>query len=140
MKYHPQPIFRCAQIWGCYSFKSQKEYRPVSKKLTASSSGNKKKGVEPTIEVSNSNPFDVLNSVDNDVDYGTTPIIDKIVKFEDLHTSRQAILVDKDGNSLKKVDLLEQWRDSYGNGDYDDDPYDNDMYEGQDLSQDLQAL
>ncbi|GKG60226.1 hypothetical protein Tco_0609890, partial [Tanacetum coccineum] len=23
---------------------------------------------------------------------------------------------------------------------YDDDPYDNDMYEGQDLSQDLQAL
>nr|GFB78158.1 hypothetical protein [Tanacetum cinerariifolium] len=29
--------------------------------------------------------------------------------------------------------LLEQWRDSYGNGDYDDDPYDDDMYEVQDL-------
>nr|GFA97312.1 hypothetical protein [Tanacetum cinerariifolium] len=29
--------------------------------------------------------------------------------------------------------LLEQWRDSYGNGDYDDDPYDDDIYEGQDL-------
>ncbi|GJS89926.1 hypothetical protein Tco_0772562 [Tanacetum coccineum] len=26
--------------------------------------------------------------------------------------------------------LLEQWRDSYGNGDYDQDPYDDDMYEG----------
>ncbi|GJZ81807.1 hypothetical protein Tco_0646801 [Tanacetum coccineum] len=25
--------------------------------------------------------------------------------------------------------LLEQWRDSYGNGDYDEDPYDDDMYE-----------
>nr|GFB94949.1 hypothetical protein [Tanacetum cinerariifolium] len=33
-------------------------------------SGNKKKGVELTIEVSNSNPFDVLNSVDNDVEFG----------------------------------------------------------------------
>ncbi|GJV65356.1 hypothetical protein Tco_1476184 [Tanacetum coccineum] len=27
--------------------------------------------------------------------------------------------------------LLEQWRDSYKNGDYDEDPYDDDMYEGQ---------
>ncbi|GKA86353.1 hypothetical protein Tco_0808064 [Tanacetum coccineum] len=115
-------------------FKPQKEYRPIHKKPTASSSGNKKKGVEPTIEVSNSNPFDVLNSVDNDVEFGTnegttnlvnngatssgssfinvdnsssgtTPIIDKIKKFEDLLTSGQAILVDKDGNPLKKVDM-----------------------------------
>ncbi|GKF25871.1 hypothetical protein Tco_0081765, partial [Tanacetum coccineum] len=52
-------------------FKPQKEYRPVPKKPTASSSGNKKKGVKRTIEVSNSNPFDVLNSVDNDVEFGT---------------------------------------------------------------------
>ncbi|GKB57185.1 hypothetical protein Tco_0913371, partial [Tanacetum coccineum] len=165
------------------------------------SSSNKKKGVEPTIEVSNLNPFDVLNSVDNDVEFdtnvrttnlvnneatssgspfmrvdnsssGTTPIIDKIEKYEDLLTSRQPILVDKADNPLKKVEflgeddsddevasvdndmarsiayergygtqsLLEQWRDSYGNGDYDDDPYDDDMYEGQDLSHDLQVI
>nr|GEV90300.1 retrovirus-related Pol polyprotein from transposon TNT 1-94 [Tanacetum cinerariifolium] len=52
-------------------FKLQKEYQPVPKKPNASSSGNKKKSVEPTIEVSNSNPFDVLNSVDNDVEFGT---------------------------------------------------------------------
>ncbi|GJU44806.1 hypothetical protein Tco_1202072 [Tanacetum coccineum] len=183
-------------------FKPQKEYRPVPKKSTASSSGNKMKGVEPTIEVSNSNPFKVLNSVDNDVEFGTnrgttslvnngatssgsyfmnidnsstgtTPIINKIEKFKELLISGQAILVDKAGNPLKKVEfpgeydsedevasvdndmarsmaservgfgtqsLLEQWRDSYGNGDYDDDPYDDDMYEGQDLSQDLQAI
>ncbi|GKE12055.1 hypothetical protein Tco_1415606, partial [Tanacetum coccineum] len=155
----------------------------------------------PTIEVSNSNSFDVLNSVNNDVEFGTnegttnlvnnratssgssfmnvdnsssgtTPIIEKIRKFEDLLTSRQASLVDKDENPLKKVEfsgeddsedevasvdndmahsmayergfgtqsLLEQWRDSYGNGDYDDDPYDDDMYEGQDLSHELQAI
>ncbi|GKB95573.1 hypothetical protein Tco_0981710 [Tanacetum coccineum] len=152
--------------------------------------------------VSNSNPFDVLNSVDNDVELGanggttnlfnnganssgsffmnvknsstsTTPVIDKIEKFEDLLISGQAILVDETGNPLKNVEcpgdydsedevasvdndmtrsmalervgfgtqsLLEQWRDSYGNGDYDEDPYDNDMYEGQDLPQELQAI
>ncbi|GJX54993.1 retrotransposon protein, putative, ty1-copia subclass [Tanacetum coccineum] len=116
------------------------------------------RGVEPTIEVSNSNPFDVLNSVDNN---------------EDLVIDGQAILVDKDGNPLKKVEypgdhdsedevalvdndmardlasertgfgtqsLLEQWRDSYGNGDYDEDPYDDDMYEGQDLSEEIQTI
>ncbi|GJZ29215.1 retrotransposon protein, putative, ty1-copia subclass [Tanacetum coccineum] len=136
--------------------------RPVPKKPIASPSGNKKKGVTQTTEVSNSNPFDVLNSVDNDVE-----------KFKDLLIDGQAILVDEAGNPLKKVEcpgdydsedevasvdndmarslaservgfgtqsLLEQWRDSYGNGDYDEDPYDDDMYEGHDLSQEIQAI
>ncbi|GJV18217.1 hypothetical protein Tco_1363540 [Tanacetum coccineum] len=159
-------------------------------------------GVVPTIDVSNSNPFDVLKSVDNDVEFGTnrgttnlvnnratssgssflnvdnsssgtTPIIDKIGKFKDLLTSGQAIIMDKASNPLKNVEflgeydseyevasvdndmahsmasekvgfgtqsLLEQWRDSYGNHDYNDDPYDDDMYEGQDLSHELQAI
>ncbi|GKE44586.1 hypothetical protein Tco_1471870, partial [Tanacetum coccineum] len=115
-------------------FKPQKDYRPVTKKPNASSSGNNKKDVKHTIEVSNSNPFDVLNSVDNDMEFGTnggttnlvnngatssgssfmnvnnsssgtTPIIEKIEKFEDLLTSGQAILVDKAGNPLKKVEF-----------------------------------
>ncbi|GKB15662.1 hypothetical protein Tco_0849585 [Tanacetum coccineum] len=114
-------------------FKSQKEYRHVPKKPTASSSSNKKKGVVPTIEVSNSNPFEVLNLVDNDVELGTnggttnlvnnkatssgssfmnvansstrtTPIIDKIWKFEELLTSEKANLVDEAGNHLKRVE------------------------------------
>nr|GEZ39375.1 hypothetical protein [Tanacetum cinerariifolium] len=42
--------------------------------------------------------------------------------------------------SFDTQSLLEQWEDSYVNGDYDDDPYDNDMYEGQDLSHELQAI
>nr|GEZ26771.1 hypothetical protein [Tanacetum cinerariifolium] len=260
-------------------FNPHKEYRHVSKKSTASCSGNKKKGAKPTIEVSNSNPFDILNSVDNDVKFGTnigttnlvynratssgssfmnvdnsrsddpydddmyegqdlshelqaicdnldirvdlshsldltsaffrvrddsdgkitvtplgaatatssgssfmnvdnsssgtTPIIEKIEKFENLLTSGQAILVDKAGNPLKRVEflgeydseddvalvdndmarsmtyekvsfgtqsLLEQWSNSYDNGDYKDDPYDDDMYECQDLSHELQAI
>ncbi|GKD81375.1 hypothetical protein Tco_1348214, partial [Tanacetum coccineum] len=147
----PSQISRGVSVGPKIGFKPQKEYTHVPKKSTASSSGNEKKGVEPTIEVSNSNPFDVLNSVDNDVEFGTnggllicsgiTPIIDKIEKFKDLITSGQAILVDKAGNPLKKVEFLSEydseWRDSYGNGDYDDDPYDDDMYDGQDLYHEL---
>nr|GFA74171.1 hypothetical protein [Tanacetum cinerariifolium] len=105
---------------------------------TVSSSGNKKKGVKPTIEVSNSNQFDVLISVNNDVEFGTnggttnlinygatlsgssfinvdnsssdnTSIIDKIEKFKDLLTSGQAILVDKAGNPLKKVEFMGEY-------------------------------
>nr|GEY98186.1 hypothetical protein CTI12_AA498410 [Tanacetum cinerariifolium] len=49
----------------------KKLYRPVSKKHNVNTSGNKKKDVESTKEVSNSNLFDVLNSVKNDVDLGT---------------------------------------------------------------------
>ncbi|GKE80103.1 hypothetical protein Tco_1550103, partial [Tanacetum coccineum] len=161
-------------------FKPQKEYRHVPKKPTCSNS-NKKKCVEPTIEVSNSNPFEVLNSVNNDVELGTnrgttnlvnngvtssgssfmnvnnsstgtTPITHKIRKFEELLTSGQAILVDEADNPLKKVEFPGDYDSEdevalvdndmarpYGNGDYDDDPYD-DMYECQDLSQELQAI
>ncbi|GJV99575.1 retrotransposon protein, putative, ty1-copia subclass [Tanacetum coccineum] len=198
----PSQTSRGVLVGPKMGFKLQKEYRHVPKKCIASSSGNKKKGVVPTIEVSNSNPFEVLNSVDNDLELGTnggttnlvnneaissgssfmnvdnsstrtTPIIDKIGKFEELLTSGKATLVDEAGNPLKKVEfpddydsedevasvdigmarsmaservgfdtqsLLEQWRDSYGNGDYDEDPYDDDMYEGQDLPQELQAI
>ncbi|GKB94051.1 RNA-directed DNA polymerase, eukaryota, reverse transcriptase zinc-binding domain protein [Tanacetum coccineum] len=198
----PSQTSRGISVGPKVSFKPHIEYRPVPKKPTASISGNKKKGVTHTNEVSNSNPFDVLNSVDNDEELGTnggttnldnnrasssgssfmnvenestsnTPLIDKIRKFDDLLIDGQAILVDEAGNPLKKVEcssdydseykvvsvhndmahslaservgfgsqsLLEQGRDSYGNGDYDEDPYDDDMYEGQDLSQEIQAL
>ncbi|GJT55934.1 retrovirus-related pol polyprotein from transposon TNT 1-94 [Tanacetum coccineum] len=73
---------------------------------TASSSGNKKKGVEPTIEA-NSSGSSFMN-VDNSSS-GTTPIINKIRKFEDLLTSGQAILVDKAGNPLKKLKFLGEY-------------------------------
>ncbi|GJU84163.1 proteasome subunit alpha type-5 [Tanacetum coccineum] len=112
---------------------------PVPKEPTSSPSGNKNKGVAHTNEVSNSNPFDVLNSVDNDVEFGTnggntnlvnnganssvssfinvensstsyTPIVDKFGKFKYLLIDGKAILVDEAGNPLKKVEFL---------GDYD---------------------
>nr|GEU52613.1 hypothetical protein [Tanacetum cinerariifolium] len=57
-------------------FKPQKEYRPVPQKPNGSSSGNKKKGVKPTIKFSNLNPFDVLNSGDNDGEFGKLRVLD----------------------------------------------------------------
>ncbi|GJZ72536.1 RNA-directed DNA polymerase, eukaryota, reverse transcriptase zinc-binding domain protein [Tanacetum coccineum] len=184
------------------AFKPNQEYRPVTKKHTANSSGNKKKGVDSTSKVSDSNPFEVLNPVDNDVEMGTnggtsnsdkneaksrgssfwnvknsststTPVMDKIGKFANLVIDGQTILMDEAGTPLKKVEcpgdhdsddevasvdndmardlasertrfgtqsLLEQWRDSYGDGDYDEDPYDDDMYEVQDLSKEIQTI
>nr|GFA06718.1 hypothetical protein [Tanacetum cinerariifolium] len=67
----PSQTSRGVPIGPKKGFKPQKEYRPVPKKPNASSSSNKKKGVEPTIDVNNSNQFDILNSVDNDVEFGT---------------------------------------------------------------------
>nr|GEV05359.1 RNA-directed DNA polymerase, eukaryota, reverse transcriptase zinc-binding domain protein [Tanacetum cinerariifolium] len=75
-----------------------------------------------------------------------TTIIDKIRKYENLIIDGQAILMDEDGNPLKRKGWL--WHskfvgtcsDSYRNGDYDDDPYDDDMYEGQDLLEELQTI
>ncbi|GKB79291.1 retrotransposon protein, putative, ty1-copia subclass [Tanacetum coccineum] len=106
-------------------FKPQKEYRPVPKKTTASSSSNTKKGTNRgTINLVNNRATSSGSSfiyVDNN-SIGTTPIIDKIEKFKELITSGQAILVDEPVNPLKKVEFL---------GDYDSEDevasVDNDM-------------
>ncbi|GKE57961.1 cytokinin dehydrogenase 3-like protein, partial [Tanacetum coccineum] len=55
------------------------------------------KGVEPTIEVSNSNPFDVLNSVDNDVEFGTNGGTTKLVHNEATLSGSSFINVNNDG-------------------------------------------
>ncbi|GJT27198.1 retrotransposon protein, putative, ty1-copia subclass [Tanacetum coccineum] len=124
------------------------------------------KGVAHTNEVSNSNPFDVLKLVDNDVEFSTNGGDTNLVN----NGANSTILMDEAGNPLKKVkcpgdydiedevasvdndmarslasewvgfgtqSLLEQWRVSYGNGDYDKEPYDDDLYEGQDLPQEI---
>ncbi|GJY70143.1 hypothetical protein Tco_0473125 [Tanacetum coccineum] len=181
--------------------KPKQIYQPVSKKPTANTSVNKKKNVEPTKEVSMSNPFEVLTSVENDVELGTnggtsykasqatntsgssfwnvdasspstTLVIEKIDKIEKLINKGKVTLVDNDGKPLEKVSsscdydngdevesvdngmtkflakndgygtqsLLEQWTESYENGDYGYDPYDDDMYEGQDIPEKFQAI
>ncbi|GJZ82028.1 hypothetical protein Tco_0647022 [Tanacetum coccineum] len=99
----PSQTSRGVPVGPKMGFKPHKEYRHVLKKSTTSSSGNKKKGVELTIEGATSSESSFMN-VDNSSS-GTTPIIEKIEKFEDLLTSGQAILMDKAGNPLKKVEF-----------------------------------
>ncbi|GKD36599.1 hypothetical protein Tco_1252108 [Tanacetum coccineum] len=70
-EWKPPRCSSCIPVGSKMGFKPRKEYRQVTKKSTASSSGNKKKGAEPTIKVSNSIPFDVLILVDTDVEFGT---------------------------------------------------------------------
>ncbi|GKA56295.1 hypothetical protein Tco_0755367 [Tanacetum coccineum] len=95
-------------------FKPQKDYRPVTKKPNASSSGNKKKGVEPIIEVSNSNPFDVLNSVDNDVEFGTNEGTTNLVNNGATSSGSSFMNIDNDGkfssNTLigEKINKIER--------------------------------
>ncbi|GJU81986.1 hypothetical protein Tco_1284351 [Tanacetum coccineum] len=121
--------------------KPHKEYRPILKNLTASSSGNKKKGVQPIIEVSNSNPFDVLNLVDNDGEFGIVKSDSEVEVVFDETANLRISTSGKDGSDkgYGTNSLLEQWRDSYPDND-DYDPYDDDMYENHDLSEHLQSI
>ncbi|GJU81792.1 retrotransposon protein, putative, ty1-copia subclass [Tanacetum coccineum] len=160
-------------------YKPKQVFQPVSKKSTANTSGNKKNNVEPTKEVSKSNPFDVLYSVENDgvlgTNKGTTNLasqeanssgysfwnvnyssptdanegkpLEKVVYLGDYDSEDEVASVDNEMASfLAKKDgygtqsLLEQWKESYENGDYEYDLYDDDMYEGQDIPDKLQAI
>ncbi|GKA52668.1 stigma-specific STIG1 family protein [Tanacetum coccineum] len=152
-------------------FKLAKQvYRTISKKPNANTSRNKKKHVEPTKEVSNSTPFDVLNSVENDVDLGTnggtsnlaskkanssgsffwnvessitstTPIVEKIDKTKRLIIDRKVTLVDDEGKPfIKRLILRVIMIETYENADYEYDPYNDDMYKGQEISDKIQSL
>nr|GEV57732.1 hypothetical protein [Tanacetum cinerariifolium] len=89
---------------GLSAIATKLENTGAGEKKTLKKPSQTSRGVEPTIEVSNSNPFDVLNSVDNDAVLVLILLI-KIKKFEDLLYSGQAILVDNAGNPLKKVEF-----------------------------------
>ncbi|GKB87436.1 ARID DNA-binding domain-containing protein, partial [Tanacetum coccineum] len=110
----PSQTSRGVPVGPKMGFKSQKEYRPVPKKPNASSSGNKKKGVKPTIEISNSNPFDVLNSVDNDVEFGTNGGTTNLVNNEATSSGSSFMNIDNDGEFAsntpigEKIDKIER--------------------------------
>ncbi|GJY83695.1 putative reverse transcriptase domain-containing protein [Tanacetum coccineum] len=142
-------------------FKPKQVYQPVLKKPTANTSRNKKKNMKPTKEVSKLNPFDVLTSVENDVNLGINEGTANLASQEAnsskslfwngkplenvsysgdydsedevalVHNEMTSFLAKKDGYGTQS--LLEQWKESYENGDYEYDPYDDDMYEGQDI-------
>nr|GEZ56617.1 hypothetical protein [Tanacetum cinerariifolium] len=123
-------------------FKSIKQvYQRVSKKPTANTSVNKKKNVDSAKEVS----IQATNSSGSsfwNVDASspsTTLVIEKIDKIEKLIIEGEVTLMDDEGKPFEKS-LLEQWTESYENGDYGYEPYDDDMYEGQDIPEKLQAI
>nr|GEW04907.1 zinc knuckle CX2CX4HX4C [Tanacetum cinerariifolium] len=67
----PSQAPRGVSVGSKVGFKLVKQaYKPVSTKPTANTSGSKKNDVDPAKKVSNSNPFDVLKSVESDVDLG----------------------------------------------------------------------
>ncbi|GJV91690.1 putative reverse transcriptase domain-containing protein [Tanacetum coccineum] len=107
-------------------FKPKQVFQPVSKKSTANTIGKKKNNSESTNEVSKSNPFEVLTSVDDDVDLGTnggisssadkgtnnvsssnTPIGEKINKIERQICQGKLRFVDDDGNPLVPTGIVE---------------------------------
>nr|GEW54313.1 hypothetical protein [Tanacetum cinerariifolium] len=127
-----------------------------------------KENVELAKKASKSDPFEVLTSVENYMELSenggtlnlasqainssgssfwnvdasspsTTFIVVKIDKIEKLIIEGKVTLMDDEGKPLKKS-LLEQWTESYENADYGYDLYDDDMYEGQDISDKLQAI
>ncbi|GKD72851.1 hypothetical protein Tco_1331133 [Tanacetum coccineum] len=123
---------------------------------------------QSTKEVSKSNPFEVLTSIDNDVDLGTnegisnsadkgtinvsssnTLIGEKIDKIERQICKGKLRFVDDDGNPLVPTGIVDsdsevevvfdETRDSYPDND-DYDPYDADMYKNHDMSEHLQSI
>nr|GEU99008.1 hypothetical protein [Tanacetum cinerariifolium] len=135
-------------------FKPTKQvYQHVSKKPTTNASVNKNKNVEPAKKVSKSTPFEVLISVENDVELGTNGGTSNLASQatnssrSSFYSEDEVALVDNEiANFLAKKDgydtqsLLEQWTESYENDDYRYDPYDDDMYEGQDIPDKLRAI
>ncbi|GKD13026.1 hypothetical protein Tco_1197433, partial [Tanacetum coccineum] len=67
-------------------------------------------------------------------------------KYEKLIIEGKVFLADDEGKPLKQEggfwpnSLLEQWRDTYRNIDYDYAPYDDDMHEGQEIPDKIQSI
>ncbi|GKC60654.1 hypothetical protein Tco_1088252 [Tanacetum coccineum] len=70
----------------------------------------------------------VASSCNYDSDDDVSSVNNDMAKF----------MAKKDGYGTQS--LLEQWTESYENGDYEYDPYDDDMYEGQNIPEKLQAI
>ncbi|GJT39114.1 hypothetical protein Tco_0938979 [Tanacetum coccineum] len=75
--------------------------------------------------------------------YGSTPdAFDEYLQIDEVasvdNNMANFLASKKDGYGTNN--LLEQWNESYVNGDHDFDPYDNDMYKGQDIPDKIQDI
>ncbi|GJU00982.1 reverse transcriptase domain-containing protein [Tanacetum coccineum] len=159
---NPSQAPRGVPVGPKLGFKPVKQvYRPVSKKNNINTSCNKKKDVESRKEVSNPNLFEVLNSVENDVDLGTNGRTSNLASKEanssgssfwnvgssSDHDSEDEVEPVKMASFLasKRVgyginSLLEQWTKTYENADYNNDLYDDDMYEDKEIPDNIQSI
>ncbi|GKE44020.1 hypothetical protein Tco_1471304 [Tanacetum coccineum] len=139
----PSQTSRGVLVGPKMSFKPQKEYRPVTKKPTASSIGNKKKCVKPTIEcASNTSIGAKIDKIERQIGEGKLKLLDNDGNPLVPETANLRIptsVKDESDKGYATNSLLEQWRDSYPDND-DYDPYDDDMYENHDLSEHLQSI
>ncbi|GJY83382.1 hypothetical protein Tco_0496758 [Tanacetum coccineum] len=108
-------------------------------KKNGSASGNSLKTVSKTNAstpgirvVSLNNSFDALND-DNLV------TVRLLLESVDNDMARY-LASNPSGVGYGTKSLPEQWNDSYGVAEYDYDPYDNDMYKGQKIPDNLQAI
>ncbi|GJS47218.1 zinc finger, CCHC-type containing protein [Tanacetum coccineum] len=90
----------CSKNTGAGETKNLKTPSQTSRGVSIGSNGGTSNLVNNGANSSGSSFMNVDNN-----STGTTPITDKIGKFEDLLTSGQAILVDEAGNLLKKVEF-----------------------------------
>ncbi|GJY80375.1 hypothetical protein Tco_0493126 [Tanacetum coccineum] len=104
----PRPAVRGVRVGSNLGFKPTKQvYQPVFKKNGASASGKKKQAGVTSQEVSNSNTFDALNTIENDNDLGTSGGNSKFPeKGANFNVMGKLVLMDDDGMSLKNVDDL----------------------------------
>ncbi|GKE06241.1 hypothetical protein Tco_1398259, partial [Tanacetum coccineum] len=91
------------------------------------------------VSISGDGTFSLINSVEQSF----TPLVEKINMFQKQLLEGECVLVDDDASKPSGVgygtkSLLEQWRETYVNDDYD--PYDDDMYEGQNIPDNIQSI
>ncbi|GJT30930.1 hypothetical protein Tco_0911205 [Tanacetum coccineum] len=120
-------------------FKPAKQvYQPVSKKPTTNTSGPKKKNMEPTKEIIDGKVTLVddegkpLEKVESSGDYNSE---DEVASVDNEMAS---FLARKDGYGTNSP--LEKWKEYYENDDYDYDPYDDDMYKGQEFPDKIKSI
>ncbi|GKB73809.1 retrovirus-related pol polyprotein from transposon TNT 1-94 [Tanacetum coccineum] len=125
-------------------FKPVKQiYRPISKKNNANTSGNKKKDVESIKEIKRLIIDGKLTLVD---DEGKP--LEKVDYSGDHDSENEVEPIDNEMASFlasKRVgygtnSLMEQWKETYENVDYEYDPYDDDTYEGQEVPNKIQSI
>ncbi|GJW53824.1 hypothetical protein Tco_0097909 [Tanacetum coccineum] len=132
----PSQTSRGVPVGPKIGFKPQKEYRHVPKKLLLALAVIRRKMWNLLLRYQWGN----TNLVNN----GATSSGSSLKKVEypgDYDSEDEVTSVDNDmarSMASERVgfvtqSLLKLWRDSYGNGNYDEDPYDDDMYECHDL-------